>query len=159
MQYASCMSIFGAILDGNTPASFVYRDAQCAAFLDISPMSHGHTLVIPTRACVKLDELAAEERAHLLEVAQAVGAAQRAGLDSKAHHLLLNDGKDASQSVPHVHFHVIPRYGGDMAKVISRMIWHVATLPVPRPETAARRKRLDAVAAKIAAHMPERVGP
>lgn len=152
------MSIFSAILDGKIPASFVYRDDRCAAFLDISPMSHGHVLVIPTRSVVLLDELHVDERAHLLEVAQAVGAAQRAGLGSKAHHLLLNDGKDASQSVPHAHFHVIPRYGGDMAKVVSRMIWHVATLPVPRPETRARRKRLDAVAHKIAAHMPERVG-
>ena len=152
------MSVFRAILDGNIPASFVYRDALCAAFLDISPMSFGHTLVIPTRDAVKLDELTAEERAHLLEVAQAVGAAQRAGLGSNAHHLLLNDGKGASQSVPHVHFHVIPRYGGDMAKVVSRMIWHVATLPVPRPETKRRRHQLDTVAAKIAAHMPEQVG-
>ena len=152
------MSIFGAILDGKIPASFVYRDDRCAAFLDISPMSPGHTLVIPTRAVVLLDELEASERSHLLEVAQAVGAAQRAGLATKAHHLLVNDGKHASQSVPHVHVHVSPRYGGDMGKVVSRMIWHVATLPVPRPETRRRRARLDAVAQQIAAHMPERVG-
>lgn len=153
------MSIFSAILDGKLAASFVYRDETAAAFLDISPMSVGHTLVISTRACVTLDELTPDERAHLLEVAGAVGAAQRAGLGSKAQHLLVNDGKHASQSVPHVHIHVIPRYGGDMAKVVSRMIWHVATLPVPRPETRARRERLDAIAAKIAAHMPEQVGP
>lgn len=152
------MSIFGAILDGKVPASFVYRDDIAAAFLDISPISSGHALVIPTRACVTLDELSASERAHLLEVADVVGAAQRAGLGSKAQHLLVNDGKAASQSVPHVHIHVIPRYGGDMAKVVSRMIWHVATLPVPRPETRARRQRLDAIAQQIAAHMPERVG-
>lgn len=153
------MSIFDRLLAGELPASFVYRDERCAAFLDISPMARGHTLVIPTRACVTLDELDAGERAHLWDVAVAVGAAQRAGLGSQAQHLLVNDGKAASQSVPHVHVHVIPRYGGDTVSTVGRMIWHVATLAVPRPETRKRRARLDALATQIAAHMPETVGP
>ena len=138
------MSIFDRLLAGELPASFVYRDERCAAFLDISPMARGHTLVIPTRACVTLDELDAGERAHLW---------------SQAQHLLVNDGKAASQSVPHVHVHVIPRYGGDTVSTVGRMIWHVATLAVPRPETRKRRARLDALATQIAAHMPETVGP
>lgn len=151
------MNIFQRLLAGELPASFVYRDARCAAFLDISPMARGHTLVIPTRACVTMDALDAAERAHLLEVAIAVGAAQRAGLGSKAQHLLVNDGKAASQSVPHVHVHVIPRYGGDTVATVGRMVWHVATLAVPRPETRARRRRLDALAQQIAAHMPDTI--
>ena len=58
-----------------------------------------------------------------------------------------------------MHVHVIPRYGGDTVSTVGRMIWHVATLAVPRPETRKRRARLDALATQIAAHMPETVGP
>ncbi len=71
------------------------------------------------------------------------------GLGSLAQHLLVNDGKGASQSVPHVHIHVIPRYGGDTLHTLARLAWHITTLTVPRRETPERRSRLEAAAAAI----------
>lgn len=143
------MTIFDRIISGQLPASFVYQDDICVAFLDINPMTRGHTLVVPRQSVPTLDLLDAVTRSHLLEVVQKVGAAQRKGLSSLAQHLLVNDGKAASQSVPHVHIHVIPRYSGDMLHTITRMIWHVTTLAIPRRETAARRAQLDHIARKI----------
>lgn len=145
------MTIFDRIIDGQIPASFVHQDAHCVAFMDINPISRGHTLVVPRQSVSTLDQLDAATRAHLWEVVQRVGAAQRQGLGSRAQHLLVNDGRAASQSVPHVHIHVIPRYAGDTLRTVGRMIWHVTTLTVPRRETPARRHALDDVAQLIAA--------
>jgi histidine triad (HIT) family protein len=146
-------TLFDAIIDGRIPASFVHRDAHCVAFMDINPITRGHVLVVPRQSVATLDALDPVVRAHLWDIARRVGGAQRAGLGSKAQHFLLNDGKAASQTVPHVHIHVIPRYGNDSVRTIGRMIWHVSTLMVRRPETTARRQRLDALAARIATKM------
>ncbi|MES0873809.1 HIT family protein [Sinimarinibacterium thermocellulolyticum] len=147
------MTIFDAIIDGRLPASFVHRDEHCVAFMDINPITRGHVLVVPRQSVATLDELDAELRAHLWDVATRVARAQRAAHGSRAQHLLVNDGKAASQTVPHVHIHVIPRYGKDTLRTVGRLIWHVGTLMIPRPETTARRQRLDALAARIAAHL------
>lgn len=149
MPTAFPMTIFDRIIAGQLPASFVYQDDVCVAFLDINPMTRGHTLVVPRRSVPTLDLLDAATRAHLFEVVQKVGAAQRKGLGSLAQHLLVNDGKAASQSVPHVHIHVMPRYGGDMLQTVTRMIWHVTTLAIPRRETPERRGTLDRLARQI----------
>lgn len=145
------MTIFDRLIAGQIPASFLWQDAVCVAFLDINPMSRGHALVVPRQSVATLDELDAPTRAHLFETAVRIGAAQRSALGSAAQHLLINDGKDASQSVPHVHIHVIPRYPGDRYGTVARMIWHIATLGVVRRENAALRERLEADARAIAA--------
>lgn len=144
------MTIFDRLIAGQIPASFVYQDAVCVAFLDISPMSRGHTLVVPRTSVATLEELDAPTRAHLWETAVRIGAAQRAALGSAAQHFLVNDGKDASQSVPHVHIHVIPRYRGDRYGTVAKMIWHLATLGTVRRENATLRARLEADARAIA---------
>lgn len=143
------MTIFDRIIAGQLPASFAYQDAYCVAFMDINPITRGHTLVVPRRSVATLDQLDPALRAHLWEVVQKIGAAQRRGLGSRAQHLLVNDGRAASQSVPHVHIHVIPRYRGDALRTVGRMIWHVTTLTLPRRETAARRAALDDSARRI----------
>lgn len=147
------MTIFDRIIAGELPASFVYRDNRCVAFMDINPITPGHVLVVPTQSVATLGALDDGVRQHLWAVAQCIGAAQRRGLGSKAQHLLINDGRDASQTVPHVHLHVIPRYGGDTVRTLLRLSWHITTIVVPRRETAARRGRLDRQAAAIRAAM------
>jgi len=124
------------------------------AFLDINPVSRGHALVVPRINAQHLADLDDGLHAHLWRVARSVGAAQQSGLGSLAQHFVVNDGRAASQSVPHVHVHVIPRYRGDRLRTVTRMIWHVSTLMVPRPETAGRRRELDRVAGLIADAMP-----
>lgn len=147
------MSIFNHIIAGDIPASFVWQDELCVAFMDINPTSKGHTLVVPRQSVVTLAELDAATRSHLWEVANRVANAQQKALGSKAQHFWVNDGKAASQSVPHVHIHVMPRYGRDQISTMSRIIWHLVTLPLPLKPSAKQRRMLDQHAAAIAAAM------
>ncbi|MDM4768933.1 HIT family protein [Solimonas sp. SE-A11] len=142
-------TIFERIIAGELSASFVHQDARCVAFMDINPVTRGHVLVVPRRAVATLDQLDALTRAHLWETANRIGRAQRQGLGSRAQHLLVNDGKAASQTVPHVHIHVIPRYGSDTLHTLARLAWHITTITIPRRETPERRGKLEAAAAEI----------
>jgi len=144
------MTIFDRIIAGQIPASFVWQDMVCVAFMDIRPISRGHVLVVPRQSVATLEELEASTLAHLWETAVRVGRAQRRALGSAAQHFLVNDGREASQSVPHVHLHVIPRYTGDRYGTVARMIWHIATLAVPPREKLDQRQRLEADARAIA---------
>lgn len=144
------MTVFEHIIAGDLPASFVHVDAVCVAFMDINPMSPGHVLVVPRRVVATLAELDAPTRAHLMEVAVRIGQAQQRVLGSLAQHVLVNDGKAASQTVPHVHIHVIPRYRGDTLKALAHVLWHVATLPWQRAVPEDKRRALDAQAKRLA---------
>ena len=106
--------LFCRILAGELPASFVYRDAVCAAFMDIQPVNPGHLLVVPVRHGAHLADVDAETAAHLMRVGQAAAAALRAsGLPCEGVNLFLADGEAAMQEVFHVHLHVFPRFRGD----------------------------------------------
>jgi histidine triad (HIT) family protein len=106
--------VFCGILSGEAPASFVYRDDQCAAFMDIQPVNPGHLLVVPNRHAVYLADLEESSAAHLMRIAfRAVAALRRSGLRCEGVNLFLADGEAAMQEVPHVHLHVFPRFRGD----------------------------------------------
>ena len=106
--------IFCRILAGEAPASFVYRDEVCSAFMDIQPVNLGHLLVIPNVHGTHLADIDGETAAHLMRVGHRLAAALRAsGLRCEGVNLMLADGKAAMQSVFHVHLHVIPRFEGD----------------------------------------------
>ena len=103
-------TIFSKILRGEIPCHKVYEDAHTFAFLDIFPLSHGHTLVIPKKPVARLDELdetsASALGVALLRVAKAVIRATGA----TAYNVLQNNGAEAHQAVFHVHFHIIPKH-------------------------------------------------
>lgn len=143
------MTIFESIIAGQLPASVVHRDERCIAFMDIHPMAKGHILVCPLQALPHLDQLDLTMRSHLWEVARKVAGAQRRALGSQAQHYLVNDGRAANQTVPHVHIHVIPRYRGDRLRTVARMIMHVGILVLSPPISAEKRRQLDALAAKV----------
>lgn len=106
--------IFCRILAGELPASFVYRDEHCAAFMDIQPVNPGHSLVIPVRHATYLADLEREIAAKLMRVAHDVAAALRASdLRCEGVNFFLADGEAAMQEVMHVHLHVFPRFRGD----------------------------------------------
>ena len=143
--------LFCAIVRGEAPGSIVHADAHCVAFLDIHPVRPGHALVVPRRHAVFLHELAPDERAALLEAAARIGVAQgAAGLPRAGGTLLVNDGPAAGQHVPHVHVHVIPRARGDLPAVVRAYAGRIFT----RFGRAADRTALDALAARIRAHLP-----
>lgn len=106
--------IFCDILAGKSPASFVYRDEVCSAFMDIQPVNPGHVLVIPNAHATHLAQLPPETGAHMFQVAQRIAQALRqSGVRCEGVNLFLADGEAAGQDVFHVHLHVFPRYRGD----------------------------------------------
>lgn len=106
--------IFCAILAGQSPVSEVWRDEWCCAFMDIRPVTPGHTLVIPLVHAASLSDLDPEAGAHLFRVGQRVAQALRqSGLRCEGVNFFLADGVAAGQEVFHVHLHVIPRFRGD----------------------------------------------
>jgi histidine triad (HIT) family protein len=102
-------TIFRKIISGELPCHRVYEDAQVLAFLDISPLSRGHTLVIPKEPAVTLDELSDESAAALGRALPRICRAVIAATGVREYNVLENNGRGAHQVVQHVHFHIIPK--------------------------------------------------
>ena len=101
------MTIFDRIINREIPAEIVYEDDQCLAFRDISPQAPTHVLVIPKRQIASVDALTdadADLIAHLWIVIRDL--ARKLGLGS-GYRVVVNNGKDADQSVRHLHYHVL----------------------------------------------------
>ena len=103
-------TIFSAILRGEIPCHRVYEDEQTLAFLDVNPLSAGHTLVIPKEPAATLDALSDESAAALGRILPRLCRAVLRATGAKAYNILQNNGADAHQVVMHVHVHIIPRY-------------------------------------------------
>ena len=102
------------LLAGELPVTFVYRDEECAALMDIQPVNHGHVLVIPTKHVPYLADLDSETAGHLMQHAQRIAAAiRKTDVQCEGIDLFLADGEAAGQEVFHVHLHVFPRYKND----------------------------------------------
>ena len=101
-------NIFARILRGELPAIKVYEDDQVLAFMDIMPQAEGHTLVIPKLPAVTLLDLTPEAAAYTIQIVQKVAKAMETALDAKGIVLMHLSGVAAGQTVPHVHFHLIP---------------------------------------------------
>ncbi|MBT9557086.1 MAG: HIT family protein [Myxococcales bacterium] len=105
-------TIFARILDGEIPCHRVYEDAHVLAFLDIFPLSHGHTLVIPKQRVAFLHELDDDHAAALGRALPKVARAVLSGTGATAYNVLQNNGASAHQAVFHVHFHIVPKVDG-----------------------------------------------
>ena len=104
--------VFCKIIAGAIPATKIYEDDQTLAFLDIAPFEKGHVLVVPKRHAPMLTDLPAEDLQAVIRVTQKVGACLLARLPCDGFNVFQNNGACASQTVPHVHFHVVPRHNG-----------------------------------------------
>jgi histidine triad (HIT) family protein len=102
-------TIFSRILRGEIPCARVYEDDAVFAFLDIGPLSHGHTLVIPKEPAATLDQLSDASAAALGRVLPRIARAVMAVTGTTAYNVLQNNGSAAHQAVHHVHFHIIPK--------------------------------------------------
>ena len=113
-ELVAAPNVFADIIAGRLPASVVYRDELVMAFMDIQPITEGHTLVVPIRTARFLDELSDVEAAQIFVVGRKVAKAiRKSGLLCTGIFLFLADGATAGQEVPHVHLHVVPRFAGD----------------------------------------------
>jgi len=104
-------TIFDKIIAGEIPCHKVYEDAHVLAFLDINPLSPGHTLVIPKERKAHLHQLSDESAAALGRVLPRICRAvmKAVGDGATNYNILQNNGSAAHQVVMHVHFHIIPK--------------------------------------------------
>jgi len=102
-------TVFGKIVRGEIPCHKVYEDEKVLAFLDINPLSEGHTLVISKEPAETLDQLSDESAAALGRVLPRLCRAVIAATGAREYNVLENNGSGAHQAIAHVHFHIIPK--------------------------------------------------
>ncbi|MET0339980.1 MAG: HIT family protein [Polyangiales bacterium] len=102
-------TIFSKILRGEIPCHKLYEDAHVLAFLDIQPLSPGHTLVIPKEEVATVDKLSDDACAAIGRVLPRLSRAVLAATGATEFNILQNNGPGAHQAVFHVHFHIIPK--------------------------------------------------
>ena len=134
--------LFCRIVSGEVPATLVYVDKNAAAFLDHRPLFHGHTLLVPREHVETLPELRAPLVGPFFEAAQALARAVEHAMKAEGTFVAMNNR--VSQSVPHLHVHVVPRRKKDGLK---GFFW-------PRTKYTDE-KEMEVVARKIAASLQE----
>jgi len=99
-------TVFTRIIDGELPARFLWRDPSCVAFLNITPLAPGHTLVVPKEQTGHWIDLDPGLAAHLMSVSQAIGKAVQKSFEPERVGLAI-----AGLEIPHAHVHVWPIHG------------------------------------------------
>lgn len=103
-------TIFQKIIDREIPAPLVYEDELVAAFNDVNPQAPTHILIVPKKLIPRVGEAGAEDQATLGALLLAAGKiADKLGIKdrNKGFRLVINHGKDAGESVPHLHVHLL----------------------------------------------------
>lgn len=103
--------IFCKIVNGDIPSAKVYEDEKVLAFIDISQVTKGHTLIIPKAHQENIFELEPEIGAHLFSVVPKIANAIKKQFNPLGLNIVNNNGEAAGQTVFHYHIHLIPRYG------------------------------------------------
>ena len=101
-------NIFEKIIAREIPADIVYEDEAVLAFRDVNPKAPVHVLIIPRKNITRLSEAGAEDETllgHLLLKAGAV--ARQLGLDKTGYRVVINNGRDGGETVPHLHCHIL----------------------------------------------------
>jgi len=138
--------VFCEVVNKKAPASIVYEDENCIAIMDIFPVRLGHALVISKHHAQHLRELSPFHREHLFNTANKIIVAQsRCGIPFQAANLIVNDGKEANQHVPHVHIHLIPRTKKDTLSFVTSFFTRMFKVF----GQDSKRKRLDETAQRI----------
>lgn len=102
--------IFCKIINGEIPSIKVYEDEHVLAFMDIMPLTKGHTLLIPKKHCQDIFDMPEDVAANLYKVAPKIARAIKEAFNPVGMNTLNNNGAAAGQSVFHFHYHFIPRY-------------------------------------------------
>lgn len=102
--------LFCKIINGDIPSVKIYEDEHCYAFMDIMPLTKGHTLLIPKTHVENVFELTEDIAKNLFAAAPKVANAIKAAFNPIGLNIVNNNGAAAGQSVFHYHLHFIPRY-------------------------------------------------
>jgi histidine triad (HIT) family protein len=101
-------TLFQKIADREIPSQIVYEDAEVVAFRDINPQAPVHILVVPRKPVVRVGQAEAGDGPLLGRVLLAAAAvARQLGLDATGYRLVINNGRDAGEAVPHLHIHLL----------------------------------------------------
>ncbi|MFP4164394.1 MAG: HIT family protein [Chitinispirillaceae bacterium] len=106
--------VFCKIISGEFPAHIIYSDRHCLAFLDKRPLFPGHTLLVPKVHVSTLDQMNFSWSGHYFKVLCMLSGAVQKGMDSQG--TFIAENNRVSQSVPHLHFHIVPRKRKDGLK-------------------------------------------
>lgn len=109
--------IFCAIAAGEIPSFKVYEDELVLAYLDINPFTRGHTLVIPKVHSSGLLDTSDETLAAMIVRVKKIAAHLKEKLGADGFNILQNNGEAAGQTVHHLHFHIVPRYGSATTEI------------------------------------------
>src|SRR5512140_484296 len=141
--------IFCDIMKGAAEVSVCYEDSSAVAFMDVQPVNHGHTLVVPRQHFESFQDLPTDLGMHLFEVAMRLNPVIRKVAGANAMNLIVSSGAAAGQDVYHFHIHLIPRRPGDGFDV-----------PLPFPGSVMPdRTILDAQAAQILSALRDPMRP
>jgi len=102
------MTLFEKIIQGDIPANIVFSDDVCIAFHDINPQAPVHVLIVPKRVIIRLSQSQDSDEnilGHLLAVAKTI--AEILKVADSGYRVVINSGRDAGESVPHLHLHLL----------------------------------------------------
>jgi histidine triad (HIT) family protein len=111
--------IFCKIVEGKIPSRKIAETVKSLAFLDAFPLTKGHTLVIPKKHYVKIQEMSKEDNSDLFEVVRIL--TERIERLAPSSLVAIHNGKESGQEVPHVHVHIIPRNTDDSVGPVHNM--------------------------------------
>lgn len=134
-------NLFARILRGELPSIRVYEDVFTIAIMDIMPQADGHVLILPKEPAAEIFDLSADSAAACIRTTQRVAMAVKAALNPPGILIAQVNGRAAGQTVPHVHFHVIPRREGESLR--------------PHGAVPADLDQLREIAARIVAALPK----
>ncbi|NOY35422.1 MAG: HIT family protein [bacterium] len=129
--------VFCKIVKGEIPADKIYEDGNCLAFLDVTPVNPGHTLLIPKKHYENLYELPDELLSKLAPIIKKLAVAVKKGTGADGINIGMNNEAAAGQIVPHAHFHIIPRFAGD-----GHEHWKGGSYPTGEAEKTAEKIKL-----------------
>ena len=107
-------TIFSKIISGEIPSFKIYENDYVYAFLDVSQVSKGHTLLVPKKPSANIFETDEETMKHIGVALPKVANAIKKAFHPDGLNIIQNNGEYADQSVFHIHFHLIPRYENDI---------------------------------------------
>ena len=111
--------IFCKIVNKEIPSAIVYEDDNILSFLDIMPANKWHCLVIPKNHYETLLDITEEELSFLIIKVKKIAKAMSLAMGNESYNIVMNNGKEAGQVVPHGHIHIIPRFNHDGVRIHS----------------------------------------
>ncbi|MFH1722840.1 MAG: HIT family protein [Candidatus Altiarchaeota archaeon] len=113
--------IFCKIIKGDIPGRIIAENDEYMAFLDIQPVALGHSLVVPKKHYKDLLEFERKKGGGLFAFIQEVSSRVIKATGSEGFNVWMNNGRSAGQLVNHLHFHIIPRKGGDFSYKVEKL--------------------------------------